>query len=69
MNAKISPNLISFVTVRRGDWILKISVYKTREVLVIAQHWYEQERIVVRHFPNHDLAADFLDNLVKEDTI
>lgn len=66
MNAKLSPNLISFITVRRGDWVLKISVYKTKEVLVVAQNYYATEQIIIRHFGNQDVAADFIDNLVKE---
>ena len=69
MRAKISPNLISFVTVRRGDWIMKISVYKQRDVLVIARHYYELEKIIVRHFGNQDEAANFLDMLAKEDKV
>jgi hypothetical protein len=69
MRAKISPNLISFVTVRRGDWVMKISVFKTKEVLVVAQHYYELERVIVKHFADQDVAANFLDELAKEDTL
>jgi hypothetical protein len=69
MRAKISPNLISFVTVRRGDWIMKISVYKQTEVLVVAHHCYELERVIVKHFNNQDNAANFLDMLAKEDSV
>lgn len=69
MRAKISPNLISFVTVRRGDWIMKISVYKQTEVLVVAQHYYELEKLIVKHFNNQDDAANFLDMLAKEDKV
>lgn len=65
--AKVSPNLVSFVTVRRGNWILKISVYKTSNVLVVGQHYYAKEQFFVRQFLNHDTAADFIDALVKEE--
>ena len=67
MKAKISPNLISFVTVRRGDWIMKISVYKTKHVLLVAQNYYATEQIIVKHFIHHDDAAKFIDNLVIEE--
>jgi hypothetical protein len=67
VKAKISPNMISFVTVRRGEWILKISVYKTQQVLVIAQHCYEQERVMVRVFTTQDEAANFIEQMVIED--
>lgn len=48
---------------------MKISVFKTKYVLVMAQHFYEQERIVIKQFIDKDAAADFLDNLAKEDTV
>ena len=48
---------------------MKISVYKTKDVLVIAQHYFDKERFVVKHFPDHDSAANFLDLLAKEDTV
>lgn len=67
MKAKLSPNMISFVTVRRGDWILKISVYKNKQVMVVAQHCYDYERTIVRYFINQNHAADFIEQLVIED--
>lgn len=68
MKAKVSPNLISFITVRRGNWILKISVFKKSDVLVIAQHYYN-ENVMIRHFTNHDDAVLFLDYLANEDNV
>jgi len=67
MKAKLSPNMISFVTVRRGDWILKISVYKNKQVMVAAQHYYELEKFIIRFFTTQDNAADFIEQLVSED--
>jgi hypothetical protein len=67
MKAKLSPNMISFVTVRRGDWILKISVYRNKQVMVVAQHCYEYERTIVQFFTNQNIAADFIEQLVIED--
>ena len=67
MKAKLSPNMISFVTVRRGDWILKISVYKNKQIMVVAQHCYEYERTLVRFFTDQNFAADFIEQLVIED--
>ena len=67
MKAKISPNLISFVTVRRGEWILKVSVYKNKQIMVIAQHCYEYEQMIIRCFGNQNEAADFIELLVIED--
>jgi len=67
MKAKLSPNMISFVTVRRGDWVLKISVYKNKQIMVVAQHCYEYERTIVHFFTDHNIAADFIEQLVIED--
>jgi hypothetical protein len=67
MKAKLSPNMISFVTVRRGDWILKISVYKNKQVMVVAQHCYDYERTLITFFTDQNMAADFIEQLVIED--
>jgi hypothetical protein len=67
MRAKLSPNMISFVTVRRGEWILKISVFKNRQIMVVAQHCYELERLLVRFFIDQNHAADFIEQLVIEE--
>lgn len=67
MKAKVSPNLISFVTIRRGDWIMKISVYKTREVMLIAQHYFETEKFIIKQFTDQEQAAEFLDMLANDE--
>jgi hypothetical protein len=67
MKAKLSHNMISFVTVRRGDWILKISVYKNKQIMLVAQHCYDFERTFVSFFTDQNIAADFIEQLVIED--
>jgi hypothetical protein len=70
MKAKLSPNLVSFITIRRGNWIMKISVYKHREVMVIAQHYFDNDRFEIRHFGDQEAAADFIEFLVtNEDSL
>jgi hypothetical protein len=64
MRAKISENLISFVTVRRGEWILKVSVYKNKQIMILAQHYFDMEKSIVRFFTNQNTAADFIEELV-----
>ena len=66
MKAKISPNMISFVTVRRGNWVLKISVYKNKQVMVVAMHCYDVEQLFVRYFTSQDAAADFIEHIVQD---
>lgn len=67
MKAKVSPNLISFVTIRRGNWVMKISVYKTRWVLLVAQHYYDKEKFIIKQFSDHNEAASFIDFLAESD--
>jgi hypothetical protein len=67
MRAKLSPNLISFVTVRRGNWVLKVSVYKNKQILVMAMHGFDMEKIHLRFFFDQHQAVDFIENLVIEE--
>jgi hypothetical protein len=66
MKAKLSPNMISFVAVRRGEWVLKISVFRNRQILVVAQNCYDF-RTIVQYFIDQNHAADFIEQLVIED--
>jgi hypothetical protein len=67
MKAKLTPNLISFFLVRRGSWLLKVSVFKHKQIMVVAQHVFEQDRIIIQVFPNEDGAANFIEFLATED--
>ena len=67
MKAKVSPNLISYVTVRRGDWVMKVSVFKNKNVLVIAQNYYATEQIMIKHFADQNTASDYIENLIKDE--
>jgi hypothetical protein len=66
MKAKLSPNLISFFLVRRGNWMLKVSVYKAKQVLVFMQHVYDMDKIVMQIFQNQNEAADFIEHMIEE---
>lgn len=68
IKAKVSPNLISFVTVRRGNWIMKVSAFKTKYVMIVGQHYFKEDLFFIRQFNTHDEAADFIDALVKEES-
>jgi hypothetical protein len=45
---------------------MKISVYKTKDILLVAQHYFENERFQVVHFSNQDDAAQYIDRLAEE---
>jgi len=66
MKAKLSPNLVSFVTIRRGNWVMKISVYKSMQVLIVAQHYFELERFKFQVFNDQNNAADYIEKLADE---
>lgn len=67
MKAKVSPNLLSFVTVRRGNWVMKISVFKSKWVMVVAHHYFDEDKFHVRQFATHNEASDFIEFLISEE--
>jgi len=67
MKAKVTKNMISFVPVVRGEWVFKISVWKTKQVMVIAQHNFDLHRIYVECFSTQDAAADVIERVASED--
>ena len=68
MKAKVSKDMVSFQAVRRKDWVLKISVYRDKYVLLVAQHHYYQEQTIVRFFHDFNEAASFIDFLIEQDS-
>jgi len=66
MKAKLTPNLISFFLVRRGSWLLKVSVFKHKQIMVVAQNVYEQDRTILQVFSSEDDAANFIEQLVED---
>jgi hypothetical protein len=67
MRVKISQNMISFITVRRGEWILKVSVFKKKQIMVLAQNLYEGDKFYIRYFIDQNMAAEFIEQLVIEE--
>jgi len=66
MKAKLSPNLISFFLVRRGNWTLKVSVYKNKQIMVFMQHVYDIDKIIMQIFQSQDEAANFIELMIEE---
>ena len=66
MKAKVTKDMISFVPVMRGEWTFKISVWKTKQVMVIAQNNYDLNKIYVECFSTQDAAANFIERLSEE---
>lgn len=67
MKAKVTKDMISFVPVRRGEWIFKISVWRTKTVLVIAQNEYDISKVFIEYFDCQEKAAEFIERLSSEE--
>ena len=67
MRAKITKEMISFVPVRRGEWTFKISIWKNKQVMVVAQNNFDTNNIYVQCFYSQDAAADFIERLSSEE--
>lgn len=67
IKAKVSPNLLSFVTIRRGNWLMKISVFKSKYVMIVGQHYFRENEFFIRCFNDHEEAANFLDMIAQKD--
>ena len=46
---------------------MKISVFKTKWVLLVAQHYYDKEKFIMQQFNDHDSAASFIDFLAESE--
>jgi hypothetical protein len=70
MNKKASvfPNMVTYVPIRRKDWVLKISIWKNNSIIVVGYHLYTFATIV-RQFNDADLAASFLDFLIEQEEL
>jgi hypothetical protein len=70
MNKKASvfPNMVTYVPIRRKDWVLKISIWKNNSIVVVGYHLYTFATIV-RQFNDADLAASFLDFLIEQEEL
>jgi len=51
MKAKVTKDMISFIPVMRGEWIFKISVWKTKQVLIIAQNQFDISKMYIECLP------------------
>jgi len=46
--------------------MLKVSVYKSKQVLVFMQHVYDMDKLVMQFFHNQNEAADFIEHMIEE---
>ena len=66
MQAKIYKNLVTFPNVRRGNWHVKVSIFKDEQLMVVANHLLI-ECCVIKVFGSNDEAIDFINFIVEKD--
>jgi hypothetical protein len=68
MNKKASyyNNHVCFTAVRRGDWLLKVSVSPKRVVMIIATH-VTGEMFTTKYFTDYNEATDWIERIVTPD--
>ena len=64
---KRHDDLTSYPFLRRGNYQLKISVYKNHYVLVIGHHMLHEEKFFVKHFSSPDEAAIYIEYIIEKD--
>ena len=60
--------MVTYVPIRRKDWVLKISIWKDQSILLVGYNVYTFAN-VVKQFNNADLAASFIDFMVEQEEI
>jgi hypothetical protein len=65
--SKIYGKLISFVTVRRANWLFKASVYHDKYVMIVAINVQTAE-FHTKYFSDQNEAVNWLEYIVDKDT-
>ena len=65
--SKIYGKLISFVTVRRANWLFKASVYHDKYVMIVAINVQTAE-FHTKYFSDQNEAVNWLEYIVVKDT-
>ena len=65
--SKIYGKLISFVTVRRANWLFKASVYHDKYVMIVAINVQTAE-FHTKYFSNQNDAVNWLEMVVEKDS-
>lgn len=64
-NVKVFDKLVTMNTVRRGNWLIKISIFNG-QILLIASHLLDLEKVEVKTFwKSHDV-YNFIEFLLKD---
>lgn len=64
-NVKVFDKLVTMNTVRRGNWLIKISIFNG-QILLIASHLLDLEKVEVKTFWNSNDVYNFIEFLLKD---
>ena len=67
MKDKLIKDLITYPFIRRGNYQMKISVFKNMSVVIVANHVMDLDKFFVKHFGNLEEAADFIEYTILKD--
>ena len=67
MREQLIKDLVSYPFIRRGNYQLKISVFKNMSVVIVANHMMDVDKFFVKHFDNLEQAADFIEFTIIKD--
>lgn len=59
--------LKSFPAVRRGNYQLKVSIFKNNSVLIVANHLVDETKFFVKHFNNEVDAVIYMEYIIEKD--
>lgn len=65
-NIRVFKKLVTLPAIRRGNYLIKISVYNG-QILLVASHSIDLHKVEVRSFWEPDEVYDFIDMIVEKD--
>jgi hypothetical protein len=69
MKSRIYKHLVSYQLVRRASWLLKVSVFNDKLVMVVAQHVYDADKVLIQQFVNFVDASEWVEWLIAQENI
>jgi hypothetical protein len=67
MKDKLIKDLVSYPFIRRGNYQMKISIFKNMSVVIVAHHVLDLDKFFVKHIGNLEQAADFIEFTILKD--
>lgn len=64
-NVKVFDKLVTMNTVRRGNWLIKVSILNG-QILLVASHLLDLEKIEVKTFWKSHEVHNFIEHLLKD---